>query len=65
MATKKVGGQKASGKTRSKLALSKETLKDLTVEGTSIKGGLMARTMDRYCFSKNATCLCKTQLDCI
>ena len=65
MATKKVAGRTASDRPRQKLALSKEALKDLTVEGTGIKGGVAPRTMDRYCFSKNATCLCKTQLDCI
>ena len=64
MATKRVGG-KASEKPRRKLALSKETLKDLSVKGNDVKGGLLPRTQDRYCFSKIDTCLCKTQLDCI
>ena len=64
MASKKVGGRKASAN-RPKLALSKDTLRDLTVKGTDIKGGALPRTENRYCFSNNVTCLCKTQLDCI
>jgi hypothetical protein len=64
MARKKEGGRKALGN-RPKLALSKDTLRDLTVKGTDVKGGILPRTQDRYCFSNNATCLCKTQLDCI
>jgi|SoiMethySBSTD1v2_1073268.scaffolds.fasta_scaffold6914415_1 hypothetical protein len=65
MATKKTSGRKASETSRRKLVLSKETLKDLTVKGTEIKGGMLPRTEDRHCFSRNDTCLCKTQLDCI
>lgn len=65
MATKKVGGRMASEKPRRKLALSKETLKDLTVKGTGVKGGMLPPTENRHCFSNNVTCLCKSQLDCI
>jgi hypothetical protein len=79
MVTKKASKGKDTGKARRKLAVKKETLKDLTVKGAGAKGGLIniggiggaggglmaKRTWDRYCFSKVDTCLCKTQLDCI
>ena len=64
MATRKVVG-KAADNPRRKLGLSKETLKDLTVKGNGVKGGILPQTQNRQCFSNNATCLCKTQLDCI